>query len=66
MQLRDSWLHCPRDGKTLAIFPIEEEGQALVTHRCLECRYSERAPGQRPQQTGSPYMAGLKQRSWAP
>lgn len=66
MQLRDSYLHCPRDGKKLAIFPIEEEGQKIVTHRCLHCTYSTRAPGQRPQQTQSPFLADLRKRAWAP
>lgn len=66
MDLRDSWKSCPKDGKRMVIDPLDEEGQAIVTHRCLHCLYSERAPGQRPQQTTSPYMAGLKRRAWLP
>ena len=66
MDLRDSYLHCPRDGKRLVIDPLDEEGQAIVTHRCPQCTYAERAPGQRPQRTRSEFMAGLKQRAWAP
>lgn len=58
--MRNSYLLCPRDHSPLAIDELEEEGQALVTHRCLECRYNERAPGQRPQSTASPFMASLR------
>lgn len=64
--MRNSWLLCPRDHKRLVIDSAEEEGQALVTHRCPECPYMERAPGQRPRRTGSPFMSSLKQRAWAP
>lgn len=63
--MRNSHLLCPRDHSVLAIDELEEEGQALVTHRCIECPYTERAPGQRPQSTGSPFMAGLRRRAWA-
>ncbi|HEX5997340.1 MAG TPA: hypothetical protein VFY84_19545 [Jiangellales bacterium] len=61
-QLRDSYLwHC---GKRMVIDPIDDEGQARVTHRCTYCTYSTRAPGERPQKTDSPYMAEIRQRMW--
>lgn len=64
MDLRDSWLRCPRDGKRLVIDPAEERGQVMTAHSCLHCGYVERAPGQRPQRTGAPFLAGLRQRMW--
>ncbi len=65
MDLRDSWLGCARCGKRMVIDPSEEEGQAIVTHRCVSCDFSCRAPGQRSQRTTSPTMASLRQRAWA-
>lgn len=62
--MRNSYLRCPYDSSLLAIDEAQEQGQKLVTHTCLECTYAERAPGERPQRTGSPYMAGLRQRLW--
>lgn len=64
--MRNSYLRCPRDFGVLAIDEAEEEGQALVLHRCIECPYTELAPGERPQRTGSPFLAELRQRAWAP
>lgn len=65
--MRNSWLLCPRDHKRLVVDQAEEEGQTLVTHRCLECPYVERAPADRPLRTDKPsYLAALRERAWAP
>lgn len=64
LQLRDSWRNCPRDGKRMVIDPLHEEGQAIVTHRCIHCDYSERAPGELPQRTAPTFLAGLRRRLW--
>lgn len=67
MDLRDSHLHCPRDGKRLVVDRAEEEGQRIVTHMCISCTYAERAPAQpQPQpRPGAPWLAELRAKVWS-
>lgn len=65
MDLRDSHLHCPRDGKRLVVDRAEEEGQRIVTHMCISCTYAERAPAQPQLRNGAPWLAELRAKVWS-